>query len=138
MFGKRKRSSSDVGLYVGAHTTVEGKVFSTSGVINIAGVFNGDIVSQDLVVIAEGGKVKGTIKAKDLHVFGKANGIIDVENELIIGMHGIVDGEASYGSLHVEEGGQIRGKMSPRTKSATPSDAKDNAKNRSKSNKKAQ
>ncbi|NOZ92032.1 hypothetical protein GM182_05570 [bacterium 3DAC] len=125
MFGRRRRVSSDIGLYVGAHTTVEGKVFSTKGTINIAGSFNGDIVSQDLVIITEEGKVQGTIKAKELHVFGKVNGIVEVENELIIGMNGLVEGEASYGSLHVEEGGQIKGKMAPRSKeSSTEKSAK--------------
>ncbi len=137
MFGRKRRVSTDIGLYVGAHTTVEGKVFSTKGAINIAGSFNGDIVSQDLVIVSEEGKVQGTIKAKDLHVFGKVNGIVDVENELVIGMSGLVEGETSYGSLHVEEGGQIRGKMSPRGKVSDSGDKpKSSKKDTPKNNKK--
>ncbi len=122
MFGKRRRVSDDIGLYVGSSTSVEGKVFSSKGYINIAGAFKGDIVSQDLVIVSEGGKVEGTIKAKELHVFGRVNGNVEVENELIIGIKGLVEGEAVYGSLHVEEGGQIKGKMSPRSSKSTPSD----------------
>ena len=126
MFGKRRRVSDDIGLYIGSSTSVEGRVFSSKGYINIAGAFKGDIVSQDLVIVSEGGKVEGTIKAKELHVFGKVNGNVDIENELIIGIKGLVEGEAVYGSLHVEEGGQIKGKMSPRSSksNSNPSDPK--------------
>jgi len=116
MFSKKRTVSNDIGLYVGAHTTIEGKMFSTSGSINISGSFKGDIVAQDLVVVTEEGKVEGTIKAKELQVYGKVNGNIEVEDELIIGSHGVVEGEVSYGRLHVEEGGQIKGNLSPRIK----------------------
>ena len=120
MFTKKRTVSSDIGLYVGAHTTIEGKMFSTNGTINISGSFKGDIVTQDLVIVTEEGKVEGTVKAKELQVYGKVNGNIEVEEELIIGSHGVVEGEVSYGRLHVEEGGQIKGNLSPKTKSPEP------------------
>ena len=124
MFGRKKGLSGDIGLYIGANTSIEGKVFSTTGYINIAGVFTGDIVSQDLVIVSESGKLDGSVKAKDLHVFGKVKGTVDIENEIVIGRNGVIEGEASYGSLHVEEGGQIRGKMMPKTKGSMSSDKK--------------
>ena len=120
MFGKKKTVSSDIGLYVGAHTTIEGKMFSTNGAINISGSFKGDIVTQDLVIVTEEGKVEGTIKSKELQVYGKVNGNIEIEEELIIGSRGVIEGEVSYGSLHVEEGGQIRGNLAPKTKGQEP------------------
>ncbi len=75
-----------------------------SGCFHINGIVNGKIITPDMLVIGETGKVNGEIKAGVVIIYGKVEAIIEAKYRVEFKKPAIFRGEMSTPSLKVEEG----------------------------------
>lgn len=75
-----------------------------SGCFHINGVIKGKIVTPDMLVVGETGRVQGEIQAGVVIIYGKVEATIEAKYRVEIRKPAIFKGEMSTPSLKVEEG----------------------------------
>lgn len=90
-------------------TVVKGEI-SNCDYIEVYGYVEGEL-SADRVLVQEGGKVFGTLRAGDAEVKGVLQGEIFVNRLIKIGSTGNVNGDVQYGQIAVELGGELSAKL---------------------------
>lgn len=88
---------------IGYGTTIIGNM-SCAGPVRIDGKVEGDIESNNKVIIGRNGEVKGEIKGKEVDVAGTFEGKIFSEEALHIKSTAKLNGEVTSKSLSIEEG----------------------------------
>ena len=100
-------SNSDEGSFISETCHVEGDM-STTGKLTIAGIIDGNIVSQRLVIL-DTGTINGNIESAKVEVEGQINGNIQ-GNNIYLGRNAIVKGDIYFfESLKTEEGADVDG-----------------------------
>ena len=100
-------SNSDEGSFVSETCHVEGDM-STAGNLTIAGIIDGNIVSQRLVIL-DTGTINGNIESAKVEVEGQINGNIQ-GNNIYLGRNAIIKGDICFfESLKTEEGADVDG-----------------------------
>ena len=100
-------SNSDEGSFISETCHVEGDM-STTGNLTIAGIIDGNIVSQRLVIL-DTGTINGNIESAKVEVEGQINGNIQ-GNNIYLGRNAIVRGDIYFfESLKTEEGADVDG-----------------------------
>ncbi len=119
MFKTKKKSSLGRSVesfesIIGKSLRIDGNLIISQG-LRIDGVLNGNIFQEDgntaSVAISESGTVNGNIQAQHVIVSGRVKGNIyslDREELLAIAQ---VEGEITYGSIGIEVGANILGKL---------------------------
>ena len=93
--------------YVGETMQVDGDVRST-GSLDVAGLINGNIFVDDLV-LKETGSIRGVIEVNKLEVNGHVDGKI-IANTVIVGKDAVIKGDLLFrNTLKTEEGADIDG-----------------------------
>jgi len=93
--------------YIGETLQIEGDLRS-SGIVDIAGLINGNVYVEDTIV-KETGSVRGHIEANTVEVNGHIEGQITATN-IIIGKNAIIKGDIFFkNTLKTEEGADIDG-----------------------------
>ena len=77
----------------------------------ICGRFEGTIVTKGAVYVYPEGIVKGTVKAKDLTVFGRIQGEIVVSNRLSVKNSASLEARISTRFLDWEDGARLEGEV---------------------------
>ena len=75
----------------------------------------GDVEAEiecDRLVVDEGGQLKGSFVSEIANFGGQFLGTASVKDEVVIRSTGCVAGELSYGSIRIDIGGKVRGKLS--------------------------
>jgi cytoskeletal protein CcmA (bactofilin family) len=100
-------SNSDEGSFVSETCHVEGDM-STTGNLTIAGIIDGNIVSQRLVIL-DTGTINGNIESARVEVEGQINGNIQ-GNNIYLGRNALIRGDICFfESLKTEEGADVDG-----------------------------
>ena len=100
-------SNSDEGSFVSETCHVEGDM-STTGNLTIAGIIDGNIVSQRLVIL-DTGTINGNIESAKVEVEGQINGNIQ-GNNIHLGRNALIRGDIYFfESLKTEEGADVDG-----------------------------
>lgn len=105
----KTRTYDKQGLYVGDGVTIRGEVH-TEGTVVIHGCILGDIRAKE-VHIAASGCVEGTIRANHLDISGKAGNSVTIYDRLNIRATGWINGNVCYGSIQIDSGAKITGKL---------------------------
>ena len=93
--------------YVGETMQVDGDVRST-GSLDVAGLINGNIFVDDLV-LKDTGSIRGMIEVNKLEVNGHVDGKI-IANTVIVGKDAVIKGDLLFrNTLKTEEGADIDG-----------------------------
>ena len=93
--------------YVGETMQVDGDVRST-GSLDVAGLINGNIFVDDLV-LKDTGSIRGVIEVNKLEVNGHVDGKI-IANTVIVGKDAVIKGDLLFrNTLKTEEGADIDG-----------------------------
>mgnify|MGYP001323369675 FL=1 len=93
--------------YIGETMQVDGDVRST-GSLDIAGLINGNIFVDDLI-LKETGSIRGVIEVNKLEVNGHVDGKI-IANTVIVGKDAVIKGDLLFrNTLKTEEGADIDG-----------------------------
>jgi cytoskeletal protein CcmA (bactofilin family) len=92
------------------NTTFKGKI-SAHDSIQISGNLKGDVQSEQLVKIAEGGKVKGTIESTYVIIEGELNGDVTSADYVEIRADARVVGNINSMNITIAEGSFIQGEI---------------------------
>jgi len=90
---------------IGPDLVVKGDI-KNGGSIEVRGYVEGSIATDHLVV-HDGGRVFGTVRANAVDVNGKMQGTVAVKNLINIGPSGEVAGDVRYGRLALATGGSL-------------------------------
>ena len=88
---------------------IEGKITS-SGNIRVDGEILGDIISQSNVSVGENGQVNGQINANVITIGGKVSGTVKAKEKLVMDSKGNLKGDIFTKILVVEAGAKFDGK----------------------------
>lgn len=116
----RKSKTVMIHSLIAANTTVEGNIRFSSG-MQIDGKILGDVIAEDgesPLVIGPKAEIHGCVKAGSVLCEGKIFGPVDVSGLASVRKTGKVIGSVAYGSIHIEEGGQILGNLEAKAPSA--------------------
>jgi cytoskeletal protein CcmA (bactofilin family) len=93
-----------------ATATFKGQVTTEEDLV-VEGTLEGIIQSTAQVVVAKGGCVNGTIRARDVEVAGTVEGNIWASRHVLLASTGRIQGDVSAIHLRVEDGGVMQGKV---------------------------
>lgn len=79
------------------------------GIVRIDGVFQGEIFSQDHLIIGDGARVEAEIQVGELEVGGSFKGKIVARDKLIVHSTGRVEGTIQARELEVHRGASMNG-----------------------------
>lgn len=88
----------------------QGKL-SFEGVVRIDGVFQGEIFSQDHLIIGEGAQVEATIQVGRLEVAGTLKGSVIARDQLVVHSTGHIEGDVKTREIEAQNGATIDGKI---------------------------
>lgn len=94
---------------IGPDMVVTGDV-RTSGEIEVRGYIEGTLATERLLVV-EGGRVFGTIRAGSADVRGRMQGTVAVKTLMNIASTGSVRGDVRYGQLALASGGELEAEV---------------------------
>ena len=110
-------SNSDESSFVSETCHVEGDM-STAGSLTIAGIIDGNIVSQKLIIL-DTCTINGNIESARVEVEGQINGNIQ-GNNIYLGRNALIKGDIYFfDSLKTEEGADVDGYIKKSKSSAT-------------------
>lgn len=84
---------------------------SFEGIVRIDGVFQGEIYSQDHLIIGEGAVVEGNIQIGQIEISGFFKGTILARDKITIHPTGRVQGTIQTREIEVHKGGIIDGQI---------------------------
>ena len=105
------KNDYQINSVIGEGSMFEGK-FYIQGSLQIDGKFEGEIKTQDQLVVGETGKVKTDIFAKKVVVGGTIIGNIEAAEDVILLSTGRVFGNITAPRVNIEEGVVIKGEVS--------------------------
>ncbi len=98
-----KGSSRDIRAFLGEQTSFEGKLIF-EGTVRIDGKFQGEILTEDVVIIGETAKVNAEIKAGEIVISGQVEGNVHAKDTLEILAPARVHGNILTPKLSIQEG----------------------------------
>jgi len=101
------------------NTTFKGKI-SAHDSVQISGNLKGDVQSEQLVKISEGGKVKGTIESTYVIIEGELNGDVASADYVEIRADARVVGNINSMNIAIAEGSFIQGEIKTPDKVGRP------------------
>jgi cytoskeletal protein CcmA (bactofilin family) len=116
MFGRKKKNQlhHHIDTLIGANTSITGDIHFTGG-LRVDGHVTGNIISADdeqsTLVLSNEGSVKGKIKAANVVINGTVIGPIDAPGYLELQEKAKVFGDMQYGSIEIQLGASVDGKM---------------------------
>ena len=112
---EREEQETSASAFGGGTVIAKGMVVSGAmrgeGAVRIEGAVSGEIGLRGSVVIAPGGQMKGPIVADLIRVAGRAEGTIGARDHLRLESTGDIEGDVAAGSLVVENGGCLNGRV---------------------------
>jgi cytoskeletal protein CcmA (bactofilin family) len=82
-----------------------------SDTVRIDGKFDGEISSENTLIVGETGMIKATIQSNTVIISGEVEGDIIAPRQVVIHKEARVSGDIQTASLAVEEGAQINGQI---------------------------
>ncbi|MCB1146320.1 MAG: polymer-forming cytoskeletal protein [Leptospiraceae bacterium] len=95
---------------IGEGSIFEGK-FYIAGSLRVDGKFEGDIRTEEALVVGETGKVKTNINAKEVHLSGTLIGDIEAKEEVRLSESGRMLGDITTPVLNLSKGVVLKGNV---------------------------
>ena len=100
--------NSEEATVISKGVKIEGKL-SCSGSIRLDGEVKGDISSQSTVIIGENGRVNGQINADNITIGGKVTGTVKAKEKLVLDAKANLQGDVFSKTFSVESGAVFNG-----------------------------
>ncbi len=116
MFGKKKRTKlhNHIDTLVGANTHIQGDV-NFSGGLRVDGHIKGNVTAQNeeqsTLVLSDAGHIEGKIQVANVVINGTVTGPIHASKYLELQGNAQVYGDVHYGSIEMQYGASVEGKM---------------------------
>jgi cytoskeletal protein CcmA (bactofilin family) len=109
IFNQKEAQMADVDTIIGSNVEIQGAL-KNLGSIEINGKVEGEIHSEEDVLIGETAKIKGPVVAKNITVAGEVNGTLEAQEKIEIVATGRVFGDISTKILIIQQGAKFIGK----------------------------
>lgn len=117
MFKKNKQPKevlrAQIQTLIGDNTVIEGVIRFTGG-LHVVGQVNGGVESNDidsLLIVNEGGLVKGDVKVNHLIVNGQIDGNVYVSGKVELFDRACINGDVHYNLLELPVGAEVNGNL---------------------------
>ena len=107
MFQSNKTNNS-LGSILAKEIEIHGNI-NVKGNIIIYGKVYGNINSTGIVNTAKDSIIEGDIEAKNAFISGKVRGHLNIENKVVLGSTGNIEGNIKSAILTIEEGANFEG-----------------------------
>ena len=121
--------SHEVSTILDKDSTFEGKM-TFEGCVLINGKFKGEIFSDGVLIVGEGGVVEGQIEIGQIEIKGEVRGNITAKDKIEINAPAVVQGDIAAPSLIIKEGAVFEGNCSMGRKAATVMDLQGHSRER--------
>ena len=115
MFPKRPNAAPEPAptgySVIDAQMSVEGDV-DTEGTLRIDGRLRGDVRRADVLVLAAGASIVGSVSAREVIIGGSITGNVTATQRVELQQSGAVAGDIEAGAIMIQEGGKVDGRMS--------------------------
>lgn len=105
---------------------VEGDV-ETDGTLRVDGNMRGNVRRADVVVVATGASITGSVSAREVIIGGTINGNVTAVERIELQESGTVSGDIEAAAVNIQEGGKVDGRMSIHPVSSSQRSAESNA-----------
>ena len=106
--GKNDIKSGELEAFLGKNTSFEGKMIF-EGLARLDGKFDGEIFSEDALIIGEAAVIKAEIKVGTLIVDGEVRGNVSATSKIEIHSSGRLYGNITTPTLVIQENGRFDG-----------------------------
>lgn len=116
MFGRKKKNQlhNHIDTLIGVNTNITGDI-SFSGGLRVDGHITGHVIAADdehgTLVLSDEGSITGEIKVANIIINGTVTGPIHAQGYLELQAKAKVYGDVHYGSLEIQLGASVEGKM---------------------------
>lgn len=111
------KDENSIDAFLGKNTSFNGTLIF-DGLVRLDGNFEGNIKTDDILVIAGSGNVKAEIEAGDVKISGRFDGVINAKNKVELYKPAYVTGTINTPVFKVEEGVVFNGNCSMGSSSA--------------------
>lgn len=111
MFAKKNAvaSTAKIDTLIGEECSLQGDLSSQNST-KIDGAVAGNVYSESLVIVGEKGRIRGNVRARQLLVYGRIEGDVNVE-VLELKNNSILNGKIETHTLQVEPGAVYQGSV---------------------------
>ncbi len=106
---KTNDANGGIDAFLGQNTSFNGTLVF-DGVVRIDGNFEGNIKTNDTLVIAESGSVNAEVEAGTIKIYGKFDGVISAKHKVELYKPAVVSGIIRSATIKMEEGAIFNGK----------------------------
>ena len=95
----------------------EGKL-SFKDTVRIDGCFRGEIASENTLVVGETGEIFASVRSRTVVIAGSVTGDVAASDRLVLEKTARVDGDVTAGSLQMEDGASLNGRITMKRRDA--------------------
>jgi cytoskeletal protein CcmA (bactofilin family) len=95
----------------------EGKL-SFKDTVRIDGCFRGEIASENTLVVGETGEIFASVRSRTVVIAGTVTGDVAASDRLVLEKTARVDGDVTAGSLQMEDGASLNGRITMKRRDA--------------------
>lgn len=96
---------------ISSGVVIEGKV-SSNGNVRVDGTVKGDIVAQGSLTVGESGTIQGQLTADVVSIGGKVEGTVNAKDKIVLESKAVLKGDIITKILVVEAGAMFEGRSS--------------------------
>lgn len=111
MGGGATSGAANLSAFIDQGSEFEGKL-SFKDTVRVDGCFRGEITSQNTLVVGETGEIMATVRSRNVIVSGTVTGNIFASERIVLHKSARVEGDIEAGSLAIEEGAMLNGRIS--------------------------
>lgn len=100
----------------------EGKL-TFKDTVRIDGTFRGEISSENTLIVGESGQIEASVRSRNVILSGRVVGDVFASNQLVIHKNGRLEGDVETGSLVLEEGALLNGRVTMKPSTAPAASA---------------
>ena len=101
---------ASLSAFIDQGSEFEGKL-TFKDTVRIDGCFRGEIASQNTLIVGETGEIMATVRSREVAISGTVTGNVFASDRLVLHKTARVEGDVEAGSLAIEEGAVLNGKV---------------------------
>jgi cytoskeletal protein CcmA (bactofilin family) len=117
---------SQLSAFIDQGSEFEGKL-TFKDTVRIDGSFRGEISSENTLVVGETGEIFATVRSRQVVIAGVVHGDVFAKEKLVLQKTARVEGDVHAGSLQMEDGARLNGRITMDGATATRAGGKSEA-----------
>jgi cytoskeletal protein CcmA (bactofilin family) len=105
-----QQPNASLSAFIDQGSEFEGKL-TFKDTVRIDGCFRGEIASQNTLIVGETGEIMATVRSREVIVSGSVSGNIFAADRLVLHKTARVEGDIEAGSIAIEEGAVLNGRV---------------------------